>query len=115
MRREVRAPRRLRATIVLFALCLAGSAQAACTLPVAPDPATRPARPAAPVKGPCVDAKSGAPGCLGWEGYRYNDEVKAYNEKAKTFQAAATAYVAKLNAYVQASSDYARCEVALLQ
>lgn len=97
------------------ALVLASPAGAACLAPTPPDPALRPAKPALPVKGPCVDAKPGADGCLGWESYRYNDEVKAYNVQAKTFQAAASAYVAKLNAYVQAGADYARCEVGLLQ
>lgn len=97
------------------ALLLAGPAGAACTPPAVPDPAGRPARPVAPAKGPCVDAKPGTANCLGWEAYSYNDAVKAYNEQAKVFQAAANAYVARLNAYVRASSEYARCEVGAMQ
>lgn len=81
-----------------------------CVPPAAPEPATKPAKPSAPVKSACVDKPTG-PGCLGWEGYRYNDEVKAYNDKAMAFQKAANDYVAKLNGYVKAASDYAKCEV----
>lgn len=97
------------------ALAVADPASAACLAPTPPDPAGRPAKPALPVKGPCVDAKQGTAGCLGWEGYKYNDDVKAFNEKAKTWKVAADAYVAKLNAYVQASSEYARCEIGAMQ
>lgn len=99
--------------VTLFAL--AASTHAACTPPVPPDVASKPAKPAPPVKSACVDAKIGTEGCKGWEAYSFNDEVKAYNAKLPAFQAAAKAYVAKLNAYVSASSDYARCEVQSLQ
>lgn len=88
---------------------------AACAPPVAPDVAAKPERPVLPVKGPCVDAKPGQTGCLGWEGYAFNDAVKAYNAKIPAFQAAATAYVARLNDYVKGSADYARCEAQSLQ
>ena len=98
----------------LLALGLA-PARAACTIPTAPDAAGKPAKPPLPVKGPCVDAKPGTTGCLGWEGYTYNDEIRAYNEKAQGFQKAAQAYVDRLNAYVKASGDYAQCEVKTLQ
>lgn len=95
--------------VMLFAL--ASPAHAACTPPVPPDAASKPAKPAPPVKSACVDAKVGTEGCKGWEAYSFNDEVKAYNAKLPAFQAAAKAYVAKLNAYVAAGSEYARCEV----
>ena len=88
---------------------------AACAPPVAPDVASKPEKPILPTKGPCVDAKPGQTGCLGWEGYAFNDAIKAYNAKIPAFQAAATAYVAKLNDYVKASGDYARCEAQSLQ
>lgn len=102
--------------LVLTALLAAvPSARAACTAPAPPDPASKPEKPVLPVKGPCVDAKMGAPGCLGWEPYKYNDDVKAFNEKAAVFQKAAQAYVDKLNAYVSAGADYARCEIKALQ
>jgi hypothetical protein len=96
------------------ACCTAVPAFAACTAPSPPDPATRPAKLAAPVKGPCVDQKPGTPGCLGWEAYTFNDEVKAFNAKVPAFRAAADAYVAKLNAYVTAAAAYAKCEVETL-
>ena len=96
-------------------LALGGPALAACTLPVPPDPATRPAKPAVPVKGACVGAKPGTPGCIGVEAFRYNDDVKAYNAKLAAWKPAADAYVARLNAFVQASAEYARCEVQALQ
>jgi hypothetical protein len=95
--------------------CAAVPTYAACTLPVAPDPASRPAKPSPPVKGPCVDQKPGAAGCLGWEAYSFNDDVKAYNAKVPAFRAAAEAYVAKLNAYVAAAAAYAKCEVDTLR
>ena len=100
---------------VLCVSILATVSAQACPVPAPPDPATRPAKPVPPVKGPCVDAKPGTQGCLGWEAYSFNDEVKAYNAKVPAFQAAANAYVAKLNDYVKASNDYARCEVQALQ
>lgn len=68
-----------------------------------------------PVKGPCVDAKPGTAGCLGWEPHRYNEDVKAYNAGLAAWKPAADAYVARLNAYVQASADYARCEMQALR
>ena len=100
-----------RPVLAAVLLALAWPAHAACTPPVPPDIAARPARPSPPVKSACVDAKIGTEGCKGWEAYSFNDEVKAYNAKLPTFQAAANAYVAKLNAYVSASADYAKCEV----
>ena len=87
---------------------------AACTPPVAPDSAGRPAKPTPPAKTPCVENPTG-PGCLGWEAHRFNDEVRAYNEKAQAFQKAANDYVAKLNGYVKAANDYAKCEVDALR
>lgn len=95
---------------LVCASVVGSSALAACTPPSPPDPALRPVKPVAPVKGPCVDKQPGTPGCLGWEGYRFNDEVKAYNEKAAAFGKAAQAYVDGLNAYVKASGAYAQCE-----
>lgn len=95
-------------------MCLASPIQAACLAPSPPDPASRPEKPAPPVKGPCVGAALGTPGCLGYEGYRFNDEVRAYNEKVAAFGKAAQAYVDRLNAYVKASADYAQCEVKAL-
>ena len=96
------------------ALLLACPARAACTAPIPPDAAARPGKPVPPVKGPCVGAALGTPGCLGYEGYRFNDEVRAFNEQAAAFQKAAQAYVDRLNAYVKASADYAQCEVKAL-
>ena len=95
--------------LVLAGLC---PAFAACTPPVPPPAEGKPAKPAAPQKPACLDAKGG---CPGWEAYTYNDAVKAYNEQAKTFQGLAQAYVQRLNAYVKASADYAQCEVKTLQ
>lgn len=100
--------------LALIALA-AAPVHAACTPPAAPEPATRPEKPALPAKGPCVGAPIGTAGCLGWEANRYNDDIRAYNEKAAAFQKAAQAYVDKLNHYVAASADYARCEVKTLQ
>lgn len=97
--------------VAILLVGFAAPAHAACTPPVPPDVASRPAKPALPVKSACVDAKIGTEGCKGWEAYSFNDEVKAYNAKLPAFQAAAKAYVAKLNAYVSASGDYAKCEV----
>lgn len=103
------------ALLALAAACHhATVSYAACTVPAPPDPASRPAKPAPPAKGPCVDKQPGTPGCLGWEGYRFNDEVRAYNEKAGAFQKAAQAYVDRLNAYVKAGAEYAQCEVKAL-
>ena len=90
-------------------------AHAACTPPAAPDPASKPEKPALPAKGPCVGAPVGTAGCLGWEANRYNDDIRAYNDKAAAFQKAAQAYVDRLNAYVKASGNYAQCEVKALQ
>lgn len=102
--------------LALAALLVATpSARAACTAPVPPDSAARPAKPTLPVKGPCVDAKVGTAGCLGWEAYKYNEDIRAYNEKGAAFGRAAQAYVDRLNAYVKASADYAQCEVKALQ
>ncbi len=101
--------------LVALALLQAAGAQAACVVPVPPDAAARPIRPDLPAKGPCVDAKVGTAGCLGWESYKYNEEIRAYNDKAATFQRAAQAYVDRLNAYVKGSADYAQCEVKALQ
>ncbi|HMO30901.1 hypothetical protein [Enterovirga sp.] len=99
---------------LLLALALLSGAPARaagpCTPPVPPDPAGRPEKPVPPAKSPCVDAPTKA-GCLGWEAYRFNDEVKAYNAKVPAFQKAANAYVAQLNAYVAAAGAYAKCEV----
>jgi hypothetical protein len=109
-------PRRIAAALCAVAcLGFAAPAVAACTPPAAPDASAKPAKPALPAKGPCVDAKPGTTGCLGWEGYTYNDEIRAYNEKAQAFGKAAQAYVDRLNAYVKASADYAQCEVKTLQ
>lgn len=94
-----------------FVTSAALPARADCAPPAPPDRASRPVKPALPVKGPCVDAKPGAPGCLGWEAYKFNDDVKAYNAALPAWKALADAYVAKLNAYVLASGEYARCEV----
>lgn len=99
--------------VTLFAL--AAPARAACMAPTPPDVTTKPAKPTLPVKGPCVDAKPGTTGCLGWESYTYNDGIRAYNEKAAAFSKAAQAYVDRLNVYVKASGDYAQCEVKTLQ
>ena len=101
--------------LALTAVLAALPVQAACTTPTPPDPVARPAKPILPAKGPCVDAKLGTPGCLGWERDRYNEEVRTFNEKAAAFQKAAQTYVDKLNAYVKASGDYAQCEVKALQ
>ena len=109
------APKHVRnAAALAVAFLFSAPAFAACAAPVAPDPAARPAKPTPPMRSACVDNSTG-PGCLGWEGYRYNDDVKAYNEKAQAFQKAANDYVAKLNAYVKAANDYARCEVDALR
>lgn len=105
----------LRPGVFALALAVAHPASAACIVPAPPDPAGRPVKPALPVKGPCVDAKAGTAGCLGWEAYTYNDDVKAYNEQIRAFQAAANAYVAKLNEYVNAGAQYAKCEVEALK
>jgi hypothetical protein len=99
----------------LGALLWAGPAFAACQAPSPPDPQTRPVRPALPTKGPCVEAKMGTPGCLGWEPQQYNEAVKSYNAAMAAFRTTAEAYVAGLNAYVAASAGYARCEVRSLQ
>lgn len=117
MTAAARARRRAGRLVVsaLAALLWAGPGHAACHAPAPPDPASRPAKPALPAKGPCVDAKMGAPGCLGWEPQQYNEAVKAYNSAGAAFKASADAYVAKLNAYVTASGEYARCEVKALQ
>lgn len=104
--------------IIAAAICVwsvSASAATACTAPAPPDQAARPAKPALPAKGPCVDAKVGATGCLGWEPYKYNEEIRAYNDKAAAFQKAAQAYVDRLNAYVKATGNYAQCEVKALQ
>lgn len=105
---------RLTASLAMLIL-FAGPAGAACTPPVPPAASDKPAKPQAPVKGPCVDAKTGTPGCLGWEAHRFNEDVKAYNAGLPAFQKAAAAYLAKLNAYVAAASDFARCEVDTLR
>ena len=99
-----------RALAVGFALT--GSASAACTPPVPPPSAERPAKPALPQKPACLDAKGG---CPGWEAYTYNDQIKAYNAQIQAFRPLAEAYVQKLNAYVKASADFAQCEVKVLQ
>lgn len=114
MRRTRALPRDVAALAAAFLLCSAQAASAACASAVAPDPASRPAKPTPPVRSACVDNSTG-PGCLGWESYRYNDDVKAFNEKAQAFQKAANEYVAKLNAYVKAANDYAKCEVDTLR
>jgi hypothetical protein len=87
---------------------------AACVLPAAPDQAAKPERPRPPAKTACVDKPEGA-GCMGWEHYRYNDEIKAYNAKVPAYQKAANDYIGQLNAYVKAAGDYARCEANSLQ
>ena len=106
-----------RITVLSVALmfCAAVPTYAACTLPAPPDPASRPVKLALPVRGPCVDKQPGAPGCLGWEAYTFNDDVKAYNAKVPAFRAAAEGYVAKLNAYVAAAAAYAKCEIDTLR
>jgi hypothetical protein len=96
-------------------LCWPLGAAALCTVPAPPDPASKPAKPTPPVKGPCVDQKPGAEGCLGWEAYSFNEQVKAYNAKIPAFKAAAETYVGKLNAYVAAAAAYAKCEVDTLR
>ena len=101
--------------LVALALLQVAGARAACVVPSPPDAAARPVKPALPVKGPCVDAKVGTAGCLGWESYKYNEEIRAYNDKAAVFQKAAQAYVDRLNLYVKGSADYAQCEVKALQ
>ncbi|WP_375457653.1 hypothetical protein [uncultured Enterovirga sp.] len=106
---------RLRAFALALALASGHPAWAACLAPTPPDTAARPAKPTLPARGPCVDAKPGTAGCLGWESYKYNDDVKAYNEQVRAFQIAANAYVAKLNDYVNAGAQYARCEVEALK
>ena len=113
MRRSSRRP--ALAVVAALLAFLAAPAFAACAPPVAPDVAAKPEKPVLPSKGPCVDAKPGQTGCLGWESYAFNDAVKAYNAKIPAFQAAATAYVARLNDYVKASGDYARCEAQSMQ
>ena len=102
------------ATLSVVIVMQVASASAACIPPTPPDSASRPAKLAAPVKGPCVDQKPGAPGCLGWEAYTFNDQVKAYNAQVPGFKAAAEAYVRKLNDYVSAAGAYAKCEVGAL-
>lgn len=109
------ASKHTRNAVALAAALLCGApAFAACTAPVAPDAATRPAKPVPPVRSACVDNSTG-PGCLGWEAYRYNDDVKAFNEKAQAFQKSANDYVSRLNAYVKAANDFAKCEVDTLR
>ena len=104
--------------IVVLALAITSFAASptlgACTAPIPPDPASRPAKLTPPVKGPCVDKQPGTAGCLGWEAYSFNNEVKAYNAKVPAFRAAAEDYVAKLNSYVTAAAAYAKCEVETL-
>lgn len=96
-----------------LALVLTGApAEAACTPPTPPVGDARPVRPALPPKPACLEAKGG---CPGWEGYSYNDAIKAYNASLAAFRPQAEAYVQKLNAYVKASADYAQCEVKTLQ
>ena len=85
-----------------------------CTPPLAPDAAARPQKPVPPAKSACVDNPSG-PGCLGWEAYLFNDEVKAFNAKVPAWQKAANAYVTQLNAYVAAANAYAKCEADALR
>ena len=77
-----------------------------------PPASARPTKPALPQKPACLDAKEG---CPGWEGYSYNDAIKAYNLQAQAFRPIAEAYLQKLNAYVKASADYAQCEVNAMQ
>ncbi len=100
------------AILAALAGAVPASALAECAKAVPPDPATRPAKPTAPVKPPCLDAKGG---CPGWEAYTFNDAVKAYNGQIATYRPLAEAYVKALNAYVKASADYAQCEVKALQ
>lgn len=102
------------AGLILAISLVASPVQAACTPPVAPDPATRPEKPVPPEKTACVEAPT-KPGCLGWEAYRFNDEVKAFNAKVPAWQKAANAYVAQLNAYVAAANAYAKCEADALR
>ena len=90
----------------------AAPAAAACTPPAPPPASARPAKPELPPKPACLDAKEG---CPGWEGYSYNDAIKAYNLQAQAFRPIAEAYLQKLNAYVKASADYAQCEVNAMQ
>ncbi|GJE61787.1 hypothetical protein [Methylobacterium trifolii] len=103
----------MRATLLVLAGLLAPlPATAACTPPVPPSAEGRPSRPALPAKPACLDAKGG---CPGWEGYSYNDAIKAYNAQIQAFRPLADAYVQTLNAYVKGSADYAQCEVKALQ
>lgn len=90
----------------------AAQAVTACTAPEPPPASARPTKPALPQKPACLDAKEG---CPGWEGYSYNDAIKAYNLQAQAFRPIAEAYLQKLNAYVKASADYAQCEVNAMQ
>ena len=108
-RRSVR-----RLGLAAWLLAAAGPAFAACTPPVAPDASARPEKLVPPVKSACVDNPSG-PGCLGWEAYRFNEDVKAFNAKVPAYQKAANAYVTQLNAYVAAANAYAKCEVDALR
>lgn len=107
--------KRIVAVALAVASCAANSSFAGCTAPSPPDPASRPAKLTPPVKGPCVDKQPGTAGCLGWEAYTFNDEVKAYNAKVPAFKTAAEAYVGQLNAYVAAAAAYAKCEVDALR
>ena len=107
--------RRFVCTLASALLFATAPAWAACTVPVPPDATAKPAKLVPPIKGPCVDAKPGAAGCLGWEGYKFNDEVKAFNAKVPAFKAEADAYLRKLNDYVAAASSYAKCEVDTLR
>ena len=110
------AARRVSAAILAGSLlCWPTLAGAVCTAPSPPDPASRPLKPVPPVKGPCVHKQPGSEGCLGWESYAFNDQVKAYNAQLPAFKTAAEAYVAKLNAYVGAAAVYAKCEVDALR
>jgi hypothetical protein len=86
----------------------------ACTVPSPPDAAARPEKPVPPEKTACVEAPT-KPGCLGWEAYKFNDEVKAFNAKVPAWQKAANAYVTQLNAYVAAANAYAKCEADALR
>lgn len=95
-------------------LAAAAPALADCTPPTAPDPSGRPQKPVPPEKTACVETPTKA-GCLGWEAYRFNDEVKAFNAKVPAYQKAANAYVTQLNAYVAAANAYAKCEADALR
>ena len=93
-----------------------GVATAAECVPPAPPPVSaKPAKPVLPAKSPCVDAKAGTAGCMGWEAYQYNDAIKAYNAQLAAWKPRADAYVKQLNDFVQKSAEYARCEVQSLQ